>query len=118
MPLQPINVSEELASQHFFKKLIADLLIKLGRLNWWYKCNEHQLTIKPWAVGVWVKEAGTIISYRELAIHLEDVAICKAMQLGVKRLGERIYIVKSFQRGHYAVRRSHNNQLVLSLIHI
>ena len=62
-----MNISQALASQHLSKRAIADILFYLQRTAWIHEYNKYDLTIEVWAVGIWVKEAGTIISYCDLA---------------------------------------------------
>ncbi|NEO33230.1 MAG: hypothetical protein F6K36_22950 [Symploca sp. SIO3C6] len=101
--LQPTRVSSELASQHFFKYLVDDILWDLGRTEWMEKYNVHDLNIEAWAVGVWVKEAGTIISYKDLAATLEEIAYAKSEQLAIKKKGPKLFLVQGSQKPWYAV---------------
>lgn len=69
-----MKVSSQLQSQLFDKNVIGAILVKLGRTNWEKKYTVHDLTIEAWGTGIWVKEAGTIISYTDLNNYWRNVA--------------------------------------------
>lgn len=61
--------------------MVADILTKLGRNNWIYKYNTHDFKFEFWSTGVWVKQAGTIISYVYIANYWRELAAMQAEQL-------------------------------------
>lgn len=69
-----MRVSSQLQSQLFSKYVVAEILYKLDRTSWMKKYNAHDLTIQAWATGIWVKQAGTFISYKDLNNYLREVA--------------------------------------------
>jgi hypothetical protein len=81
-----MQVSSQLQSQLFPKYTVAAVLKQLGRTNWENKYSEHNLTVEAWAVGIWVKEAGTIISYRELNKYTRFASAEIASQLPVEKV--------------------------------
>jgi len=97
-----MKVSKELASQHFNKHDIADILYSLGRTNWAYQCNRHQLEYEPWATGIWIKQAG-IISYRELAAYIREATEFKSCGLNVKRQSQQVFLVEGRRQPWYTV---------------
>lgn len=103
-----IEISSELASQHFSKHIIADLLYYLNRTNWEQKYNRYQLKIELWAVGIWVREAG-IISYQDLASFIRQTTLLKASGLQVERRSPNLFLVQGVQRLKYAVVRQQNH---------
>ena len=76
-----MKVSSALQSQILTKYIVADILIQLGRDNWLYKYNTHDLEFEFWTTGVWVKQAGTIISYAAIADYWRELAAMQAEQL-------------------------------------
>jgi hypothetical protein len=81
-----MQVSSQLQSQVFSKYVIGEILFNLGRTNWTKKYNVHDLTIEAWAVGIWVKEARTIISYKVLNDYLRETSIAIGNFLSVERV--------------------------------
>ncbi|GAX45769.1 hypothetical protein NIES4075_67900 [Tolypothrix sp. NIES-4075] len=99
-----MRVSSELQSQSFNLNQIHAILIRLGRMKWEYQYNKFDLEFEPWAIGVWVKQAGTIISYKDLAEYLREESELKAYQLPVTKAFDG-WLVKSSQGGdRYYVR--------------
>lgn len=103
-----IEISPALASQHFSKNTIADLLFYLNRTKWEQKYNRYQLKIELWAVGIWVKEAG-IISYQDLACFIRETTIFKASALQVEQRSPNLFLVQGVQKAKYAVVRQQNH---------
>ena len=97
--LQP---SSALASQTISQRVIADLLIWLGRTQWQTRWNAQDLVIEVWAVGIWVKHAG-LISYASVADWMEYTANFKAQSLAVQKKGARLFLVQGSQKSWYAV---------------
>lgn len=91
-----MKVSSQLQSQSFNLNQIYATLIRLGRTKWERKYNKFDLEFEPWATGVWVKQAGTIISYKDLAETLRQEAEFKAYQLAVTKVLDG-WFVNSFQ---------------------
>lgn len=99
-----MQISEQLASQHISKSAIADLLYYLGRTKWEKTYNRHELDIKAWGTGIWVKQAG-IISYKDLAEFITETTKLRAGGLQVKRLNKNLFLVQGSQQSWYAVHR-------------
>ncbi|NET90955.1 MAG: hypothetical protein F6K45_23155 [Kamptonema sp. SIO1D9] len=99
-----IKASSELLSQTVNKYRVADYLCSwLGRDRWTEKCNVHQLTFECWAVGIWVKEEGTIISYADFAEYLKEAARWKAEPLEVVSLCQKAWRVEGNSKPWYTV---------------
>lgn len=103
-----IEISSELASQHFSKNIIADLLCYLNRTKWEQKYNRYQLKIELWAVGVWVREAG-IVSYQDLACFIRETTLLKASHLQVEQRSLNLFLVQGVQKSKYTVVRQRNH---------
>jgi hypothetical protein len=91
-----MKVSSELQSQSFNLNQIYATLFRLGRMKWELKYNKFDLEFEPWSTGIWVNQAGTIISYKDLAETLRQEAEFKAYQLAVDKILDG-WLVKSFQ---------------------
>jgi hypothetical protein len=89
-----MKVSKELKSQVFNNYVVAELLIRLGRTKWMEKYNTHDLHCEAWAVGIWVKQAGTIISYKYLAEFWRETATAIGEFLAAQKL-DFGWVVKS-----------------------
>ncbi|PPS42100.1 hypothetical protein B1A85_15745 [Chroococcidiopsis sp. TS-821] len=103
-----MEISLELASQHFSKYAIAELLHYLNRSKWEQKYNKHQLKVELWAVGIWVREAG-IISYQDLACFIRETTLLKASGLRVEKRLPNLFLVQGVQKSKYAVVRQNNH---------
>ncbi|NJN13824.1 MAG: hypothetical protein HC815_40490 [Richelia sp. RM1_1_1] len=91
-----MKVSSALQSQILSKYVLREILFRLGRINWEYKYNVHDLTYEFWSTGVWVKEAGTIISYKAIAKYWREAAVNQTEQLPVDKV-QGGYLVSSIQ---------------------
>jgi hypothetical protein len=102
-----MKVSQQLISQHFTKKIITNYLNHSAhrrcgfaeRLT--YNFRYQDLRIEPWFTCLWTNFG--FISYRDLA---EFTLLCteaKAYQLPVKKLSNRLYLVKGKVKAWYAV---------------
>lgn len=80
-----MKVSSALQSQILSRYMLGEILLKLGRDNWYYTYNVWDLTFEFWTTGVWVKEAGTIISYKDIAAYWREAAAVQAEQLPVEK---------------------------------
>lgn len=103
------NLSSQLQSQTYNKYLVDHILYRLDRYRWAETYNRHDLTIEAWSTGLWVKQAGTIISYRELAAILKEQAENKAEQLPVELINS-ISKSKAFAVGS---RQDHNKKYIV-----
>ncbi|WP_414623787.1 hypothetical protein [Calothrix sp. CCY 0018] len=81
-----MKVSSALQSQVLSRYVLKDILFQLGRINWEYKYNIHDLEYEFWTTGVWVKQAGTIISYDAIAEYWREAAISQTEQLPVEKV--------------------------------
>lgn len=104
------SLSSALQSQTYNKYLVDHILYRLDRYKWAEKYNRHDLKIEAWSTGLWVKQAGTIISYRELAAILKEQAENKAEQLPVDRIPTNIKDSKAFA---VSSRQDHNKKYIV-----
>ncbi len=81
-----MQVSSQLQSQLFSKYVVAEVLFKLDRTSWMKKYNAHDLTVEAWATGIWVKQAGTFVSYKDLNKYLREIALAVGEMLPVERI--------------------------------
>jgi hypothetical protein len=105
-----MQISSELATQHIFKHLIAELLHYLDRTKWEKKYNRYQLDIELWAIGIWVKQAG-IISYKDLADFIRETTKVKACGLIVEKRAHNLFLVQGSQKSRYAVVRQQGHYI-------
>ncbi|MEA5595680.1 hypothetical protein [Rivularia sp. UHCC 0363] len=98
-----MKVSSALQSQVLSRYVLREILFKLGRTNWEYKYNVHDLTYEFWTTGVWVKEAGTIISYRAIAEYWREAAINQTEQLPVTKVqgGWLVSSIQNFSKQYF-----------------
>jgi hypothetical protein len=91
-----MKVSSELQSQVFSRYVVAEILTRLDRNSWQTNYNVHDLTVEAWATGIWIKEAGTIISYKDLVAYIKEISIAIGEQLSVNKVASG-WLVKSMQ---------------------
>lgn len=104
-----MKVSRQLQSQVFSNQLIAELLIRLNRTKWMEKYNTHDLHCEAWTVGIWVREAGTIISYKDLANFLREIAAAIGEFLPVQKTDYGWFVKSMRNSDRYKVTFSKTN---------
>ncbi len=90
-----MQVSSQLTSQTMSKYVMQCVLKNINRCKWEKEYSVHDLTVEPWATGVWIKQAG-LVSYKSLAEILRQEAQMKAEQLPVEKVAGG-FLVKSHQ---------------------
>lgn len=91
-----MKVSSALQSQILSRYVLEEILYELGRMNWAEKYNIYDLEFEFWTTGVWVKQAGTIISYKVIAKYWREAAIMMTEQLPVDKV-QGGWLVSSIQ---------------------
>lgn len=81
-----MKVSSQLISQFVSRHVLGEILYRLGRINWVNKYNVHDLVYECWSTGVWIKQVGTIISYRAIAQYWREIATAIADFLPVEKV--------------------------------
>ena len=94
-----MKVSQELISQHFTKRIIINYLDHSDRLT--YDFRYQDLRIEIWHRCIWTNWG--FISYRKFAQFLILCSKYKSYQLPVKKINDRMYLVKGVRQPWYYV---------------
>ena len=94
-----MKVSQQLICQHFTKRIIINYLSYSDRLT--YNFRYQDLRIELWFNCIWTNFG--FISYRDFADFLKLCSEAKSYQLPVKKLSDRLYLVKGKKKDWYQV---------------
>lgn len=98
-----MKISTALQSQILSPYVLGEILLELGCTKWFHEYNVYQLTYEFWTTGVWVKEAGTIISYKAIAEYWKKAAINQTEQLPVEKVrgGWLVSSIQDFTKSYF-----------------
>lgn len=95
-----MKISQELITQHFTPKLITDFLLNADRLPYSYRYQD--LRIEFWENCIFTNYG--LISYRDYANYLYYATECKSLQLQVKKIDYKNYLVEGRIKPWYKVK--------------
>lgn len=94
-----MKISNALISQHFTPKLIIKFLELSDRLPDTFRYQD--LRIEFWHNCIWTNFG--MISYSDYANYIYHFTECKSLQLPIKKINDRLFLVKGKVKPWYAV---------------
>ena len=98
------SVSEQLICQHFSKYLVSRIIQEILPEKMLKEYRYQDLKYELWHNCLWTNYG--FVSYFRYAEMLKWITVCKAEQLPVKPLGDRLFLVKGVQKKWYAVTKT------------